>query len=263
MDTKTYISLGILELYVAGTLSEKEMKEVYENSLRYPEIKKEIAAIEKTVLQLTAATAPLQSVSFQKIEVKIQSTAKVIPLQTNTKNTHWFDYVGWAATVLLTIGLSYLYVQNENLQNQINATAEINKALELQIVNARENSEEILAVFRDNDILKVNLGGQKVAPNAYANVFWNKDKNTVFIDAAGLPKPPKGKVYQVWSLTLDPLSPTSIGLLDDFEADENKVFQLANANASQAFGITLEPAGGSKSPTLEQLFTLGVVKENS
>ena len=39
----------------------------------------------------------------------------------------------------------------------------------------------------------------------------------------------------------------------------NKIFSIANPNDSQAFGITLEPEGGSKTPTLEQLYTIGVV----
>ena len=36
-------------------------------------------------------------------------------------------------------------------------------------------------------------------------------------------------------------------------------FTLENANESEAFGITLEPEGGSETPTLEQLYTLGAV----
>ncbi len=66
-------------------------------------------------------------------------------------------------------------------------------------------------------------------------------------------------VYQVWSLKMNPLKPTSIGLLNKFESDNNKIFQLPNPNSSEAFGITLEPAGGSKSPTMERLYTLGAV----
>ena len=47
--------------------------------------------------------------------------------------------------------------------------------------------------------------------------------------------------------------------LDSFTADTNKIFTINNANESEAFGITLEPAGGSASPNLEQLYTLGAV----
>jgi hypothetical protein len=48
-------------------------------------------------------------------------------------------------------------------------------------------------------------------------VYWNK---VVYVDAAGLPEPPKGMVYQVWALKLNPLTPTSIGLLDKFDNNQ-------------------------------------------
>ena len=88
------------------------------------------------------------------------------------------------------------------------------------------------------------------------------DKNTkeVYIDASGLPTPPEGMVYQVWALKLEPvLTPTSIGLLDSYATSTTKVIKVENANEAQAFGITLEPAGGSAGPTMEQLYTLGKV----
>jgi anti-sigma-K factor RskA len=103
------------------------------------------------------------------------------------------------------------------------------------------------------------LGGQDVSPTSYAKAYWNIEDQKVFIDAKGLPEPPDGFVYQVWSLKLSPLTPTSVGLLEDFATDENKIFALNNPNDSEAFGITLESAGGSESPNLEQLYTLGVV----
>lgn len=52
-------------------------------------------------------------------------------------------------------------------------------------------------------------------------------------------------VYQVWSLKIEQLIPSSIRLLNEFEDDENKIFQLDNINISERFGITLEPEGGS------------------
>jgi anti-sigma-K factor RskA len=66
-------------------------------------------------------------------------------------------------------------------------------------------------------------------------------------------------VYQVWALKLNPLTPTSIGLLENFSSENQKLFAVDNANKAEAFGITLEPAGGSKTPTMERLYTLGKV----
>jgi hypothetical protein len=134
--------------------------------------------------------------------------------------------------------------------------------MEEQIANAREDAEkaeELLAVIRDRNVQRIPLKGQQVAPEAFASVYWNTQENTAYIDAKELPEPPRGKVYQVWSLTMQPLTPTSLGLLANFEADDNKVFSLENPNQSEAFGITLEPEGGSETPTMDQLYVLGTV----
>ena len=66
-------------------------------------------------------------------------------------------------------------------------------------------------------------------------------------------------VYQVWALKLNPLTPTSIGLLANFNGDNEKIFEVSKTNDAEAFGITLEPSGGSLTPTMEQLYTLGKV----
>lgn len=134
--------------------------------------------------------------------------------------------------------------------------------METDIAEARDNAREaqaLLSVLRDKNILEVQLQGQAIAPDAYATVYWDKEKNITYIDAQDLPTPPRGMVYQVWSLKMEPLTPSSIGLLDEFESDENKIFQLENMNISEGFGITLEPEGGSETPTMEQLYTLGTI----
>ncbi|MNE91480.1 Anti-sigma-K factor rskA [compost metagenome] len=114
-------------------------------------------------------------------------------------------------------------------------------------------------MIRDSRNTVVALGGQTVAPESSAKVYWNKETQTVYVDATGLPEPPKGMVYQVWALKLNPLTPTSIGLLENFDANNQKMFAVNNTGEAEAFGITLEPAGGSLSPTMEQLYTLGKV----
>ena len=58
MNIKEYIASGILELYVAGVLSEKEMQEVYTYSLEHQEIYDEIIKIEHTIVTLTKTASP-------------------------------------------------------------------------------------------------------------------------------------------------------------------------------------------------------------
>ena len=264
MDVQEYIASGILELYVAGQLSEEENLEVHGHALEHPEIMKEIEEIESAILALGKTVSPGLPHNFEIIRemIGIQRETKVVELKGNDINWSW--YMGWAASVLLAIGLFWLYTQNQELKSEIQVVENEKRSLEQQITDANTSlydTQELLNTIRDKNITVVPMGGQEVSPTSYAKAYWNRSEQKVLIDAQGLPEPPDGFVYQVWSLKLSPLTPTSVGLLEDFTTDENKVFALNNPNdnGSEAFGITLEPAGGSESPTLEQLYTLGAV----
>lgn len=263
MENKEYIESGILELYVYGLLSEAENEEVTAMAKNNPEINAEIIAIEKAIVSLSSSFAPFHSVeNYDKIKAKLElnPSNKVIEME---PARNWAQYIGWAAAILLLVGIGFQYNQLEQTNNQVvNATTEkVKMEQELnQLELENKESETSLAIVRDTKNTVVALGGQAVAPESSAKIYWNKETQVVYVDAAGLPAPPKGMVYQIWSLKLQPqLTPTSIGLLSDFTTNKSKIFAVDKTADAEAFGITLEPAGGSLSPTMEQLYTLGKV----
>ncbi|GEP50962.1 hypothetical protein FNO01nite_16340 [Flavobacterium noncentrifugens] len=261
MDTQDYINSGILELYVYGLLNETENSEVAKMAKEHREVESEIISIEKSILNLSTSFSPFLSAdNFAKIKAKLElKHSKVVQMQ---PKSNILMYVGWAAAVLLLIGFGYQYNRlSQTSQQVVSAENEKSKLQEALVTSEIRNkqTEDALAVIRDTKNTVVNLGGQAVSPRSFAKVYYNKQSATVYVDAAGLPEPPEGKVYQVWALKLNPLTPTSIGLLENFTANNYKMFAVDNATGAEGFGITLEPAGGSKSPTMEQLYTLGKV----
>lgn len=261
MNIREYISSGILELYVMGALSAEESAEVTEQVRKNPELQKEVEAIEHTLINLSGAAAPSTPHHlFSSIRQNISNDKKIIPLK--GKRNNWLPMLGWAATILLLVGMFFLFRQNQLLQDDLRVVQEENTAIEQQMVESRNDAEkagEFLEVLRERNIVRVPLPGQEIAPEAFATAYWNNDENITYIDAQNLPDPPRGMVYQVWSLKMNPLTPESLGLLNEFDQNETKIFKLENVNASEGFGITLEPAGGSKTPTLEKLYVLGAV----
>jgi len=266
MTKEEYIESGLLELYVAGTLSEKENQDVYEAMQRYPEVLQEVLEIEAALVKLTAATNPKTTSSFDLVKAKLDTDNNTKVVAMNKPSNNWFKYTGWAAALVFGGGLLWMLKTNNTLEDQIQTTDIKQGVLEAEIEAARNNLNEANAfvdVLRNKDVISTTLAGQTVSPNSYAQVYWDKKNNTVYLDAKGLPEPPEGKVYQFWSLTLNPLSPTDMGVIENFSEDTNKIFVIKNPNQSEAFGITLEPEGGSVTPTLEQLYTLGVVEKSS
>ncbi|UPT70829.1 MAG: anti-sigma factor [Flavobacterium sp. JAD_PAG50586_2] len=262
MENKEYIESGILELYVYGLLSESENDEVNAMANKNPEIKSEIIAIEKAIINLSSSFSPFISHSqFEKIKAKLElKHGNVISMKTGSS---WTTYMGWAASIVLLIGIGYQYSKVTESKNHIVTIEKEKSKLQEAVVDLETKNKEtetVLNVVRDETNTVVALGGQAAAPTAKAKIYWNRQTQVVYVDASGLPEPPEGKEYQIWSLKLVPqLTPTSIGTLANFKDNRSKVFAVEKTGDAEAFGITLEPAGGSASPTMEQLYTLGKV----
>ncbi|MGQ2984145.1 anti-sigma factor [Flavobacterium sp.] len=260
MDTREYIESGILELYVFGRLSDEEMRDVNQMAEEHAEVRDEIVSIEKAVISLSYSFAPyLSAENYDRIRRQlIEKHGGVVPIRAKTNTAAW---IGWAAAILLMFGLAYQYYEYNEVTKEVQAVTKERGKFE-QMVAALETknseNEKALAVIRDKFSTVVPLEGQAAAPEAYAKVYVNPNKKEIYVDIAGLPEAPAGKVYQVWALKLDPLTPTSIGVLDT-TAKTNGILQVDNFDQAEAFGITLEPEGGSATPTLEQLYALGKV----
>lgn len=261
MTEEEIIASGKLELYVTGSLPAKEVMEVEDAMARYPNVVREVEEIEKALIQLSEKNTVTPTASIlQRI---LQSIHGVKKLPSSAKKpTNWLGITGWAATIVCLIGLFWMQKQTDTLKETIEVTTQENTNLREQIVANKvllASTQEMLDIVRSNDYEAITLSGQAVAPNAYATVYFNAKDHIAYIDAKGLPTPPRDKVYQVWSLTMNPLTPTSIGVLEQFDQVDSLFFKVENISTLEAFGITLEPEGGSKTPTLSQLYALGTI----
>ena len=262
MESNEYIESGILELYIYGLLSESENDEVTAMSNKNPEVKEEILSIEKAIINLSSSFSPFISYSqFEKIKAKLQlKHTKVVDIKSGS---NWTIYMGWAASIILLLGIGYQYTKLNQTTSQVVTIEKEKSKLQETLVDLETKNKEtetVLNVVRDETNTVVALAGQAVAPTAKAKIYWNKQTKVVYVDASGLPEPPEGKEYQIWSLKLQPqLTPTSIGMLAGFNGNRSKVFAVEKTGDAEAFGITLEPVGGSPTPTMEQLYALGKV----
>lgn len=261
MNTE-YIESGILELYIFGLLSEEENLQVKEMADNNEDVRAEILSIEKAIIDLSYSVSPYLSAEvYEKIRQQLIEKHDGVVQMTRRSSS---SYIGWAAAVILLFGLGFQYYKYNQATEEVQAAATQRDKFEQMLADVSEENtqnEKALAIIRAKNNNVIPLEGQQVAPDAFAKVYLNNEDNKIYVDIAGLPEPPQGKVYQVWALKLTPqLTPTSIGVLDDGQRAENKgIYAVDNFEDAEAFGITLEPAGGSPSPTLEQLYTLGKV----
>ena len=263
MDTQELINSGDLELYVCGVLDLERSIEITKELKNNIPLQIEVQQIEETYMKLATGLAPSKNELelFDRLQIIIgkDSTVEIVKTRPN--------YLAWAAAAALLISSGYLYISNNdltesnsNLENQIVNVQQDNEILNSEIENVKSvnnDYEEALAFIKDKNTVKVNLAGQKGFENSYATAFYNDQEDVTYVDVSGLPQAPSDKSYQLWSLTLNPLTPTSLGVVEN----SNNLLRIENDNASQAFGITLEEYGGAAGPNLEQLYTLGVIEQ--
>lgn len=262
MTPEELIASGNLEMYVCGSLSEEEAAEVQKAIQAYPEVKREVELIEQSLMLLGQTVAPpVQAMSWSTILNAIRNNRN--SENPAVKSINWPAFTGWAAAILFMGGIFWMIKQNNDLNNAVQVTTTENTVLreeKSQVANQLAENNEILAILRSKDYQAYTLpGNQAVAPEAFAKVYLNKKENIAYIDTQGLPKPPRGKVYQVWSLKMEPITPTSMGLISTGNQKGEGLYKFVDFPEAEAFGITLEPEGGSETPTMSQLYTLGFI----
>jgi anti-sigma-K factor RskA len=156
--------------------------------------------------------------------------AKVVPMR---RRRFRVASLAAAAAVAASVAVGVTWHPWEDNTTQVSATA-----------------DQVLAA---GDAQKVSLDFKD---GSTASVYRSKSKGRAVILTDGMASPPAGKVYELWLRNTEgTLVPA--GLMP--KAADNKVLLKGNAANATGVGITIEPEGGSKTPTSEPiaLFDLG------
>ncbi|HKU01561.1 MAG TPA: anti-sigma factor [Arthrobacter sp.] len=108
-----------------------------------------------------------------------------------------------------------------------------------------DQNDPVNQVARATDLREASVN---VAGGGKATLLISASEDAAVVKMSGVPAPPAGKVYQMWLIPKDGSAPVSQGLMDEQALSKPAVVQGIHSAAS--LGITVEPAGGSKAPTL-------------
>ncbi|MDQ1162119.1 anti-sigma-K factor RskA [Chryseobacterium sp. SORGH_AS 447] len=269
MNTKEYISSGIIESYILGLASAEEagiLECVMKNNA---EVKAAFDEAQKTLEDLATAQAvtpptDLKSKIWNKIqqeqtaEEKQTVFAADIPAarpQEEIKiqgNNNWKTFA-IAASVLFLISIAgNLFWMNEQAQTK-KEIAGIQAEKRTQDF-AMEKMNRKMEMVSNPDMKMVMLKGVEKHTDSKAMVFWDTKTKAVYLDAEKLPKAPEGMQYQLWAI--EDGKPVNAGM---YTEEKDSKIALANIPKAQAFAITLEKQGGSPVPTMENMYVMGEI----
>ncbi|HZE84658.1 MAG TPA: anti-sigma factor [Puia sp.] len=273
MNVQEYISGGIIESYVMGLATESERLEFEQKCAQYPEVAAAFREFEekweKFALQ-NAVPAP-EMVKVRFLEA-IRNTAsgntpsfnqpKIITMENEkepVRRTGGSRFLA-AASVILLIGLAWFAFQYNSLKSTNADLSKTNNSLKTTLNSKDSILNQILAedaVTKDAvsnpNVTVVNMVGTGSAPKSSANVYWDSTSSNVFLVVKNMPALPTDQQYQLWAL-IDG-KPSDLGVFD--ATNEKVILKMKNTKKAQAFAITIERKGGSPSPTLQKMQSLG------
>lgn len=268
MDIQQYIASGKLEQYVLGQLTPTEMREVEQYAAQYPEIQQELEAIERALEQFAQLSAVEPSANLEgKILDKIRSQSPTpaerpkTPLEKPLRNTGSFRILGILALAAAVAAAFWGWSQMKALEAK---QAELN-TLQAEMDTLKEDcdrrlgrlqtSQRAIAFLRDGNTTPVQMAGTPKAPDALATVFWNPKQKKSYLDVGSMPAVPSDKQYQLWAI-VDGV-PVDMGVFDLTVDEATGLVEVPFIENPQTFAVTLEPRGGSPSPTLEEMYVVG------
>lgn len=273
MNVEAYIASGILESYLLGELTLAEKQEVEDAMRAHPQVKAEMLAIEATMAELCHAGAiepsanvrdkllrNISNVPQPQVFSEDRRTAAPIELNKPGRNYPWLLAASIALAMLSSVSAVFFYNKWQESEAELFSVNLANQRYADRLEQTEKASLQAnyeLNAITSSQFKPVYLSGKDIAPSATARIFWNKQSKEVYLNSQGLPKPPPNKQYQLWVIADQ--GPVSLGVI---KPDEAGLVKMEATGKAQTFAITLEPMGGSNSPTLDQMYVAGNVQES-
>ena len=219
------------------------------------ECQQELIGWEQTAAAVALSASPAEPSPLvrQRILSQIRSdgeslgTPKIVPFKLAQKNI-WSSLGSLgaiAAAVVFALLLGYLFLlwrENRAMRNEVQTLL-----LEKQRI---QKDLEMLTMLKKPGTKLMELSGTAVAPGAFAKLAFDQSGHAMVM-TNGLPAAPAGKEYQLWYIVAG--KPPMRG--KTFSTDRQGTGMIedqlpAEALKDSVVAVTLEPQGGSDTPTM-------------
>lgn len=261
MDIKAYISSGILELYVLGQLSPEEMTQVEDMQSKYVEIRKEIYDISISLEQygrLTAIKAPdsIGQELFKNLPPKdIKNFGdETLKNQPDKGQGLQWNIVTTLFALISLLGFTLFFLKKME-HDSFKAKSEKDREVCDSIQLASQQQYALLIQINNPNNKILDLTPTAGYTDLAIYLHHNETDRINLLQLVRLPAISSDQAFQLWSLK-DGVAPIPLDVFDG----SGKILPVAYEDGTGTYAITIEPKGGSLTPTLEKLIaTVGVI----
>jgi anti-sigma-K factor RskA len=246
MTTKEYIESGILESYVLGITTAGESAEVERMASEHPEIEIELEAIRGTLenyalqYEKQPPAALKEKILAAVFEDESLLKSNIVSLNPSQPRKSVFSMAASWVLLALSVGANIFFFTNwRNSEDKIVALESQNQIFAQENKAIKASYQEEVAILQNADFKIIKLSGQDVSPNSKALIYFDKNKQEVYLSALNLPAAPAGKQYQLWAIVDG--KPVDAGMI----VGTANILKMKSFAKPVAFAISLEETGGS------------------
>jgi anti-sigma-K factor RskA len=281
VDIQQYISSGIIEAYVLGMASDEEARELELLSAQYPEIMEALSSSQEDMenyANLLAIEPPsgMKEQIWATLETETNpafiaeqplqaaTTSNVRQLDSRDRNSAGSGFrrmmaVAAVLVILFSVGANLVLWNRAQSTGQEMASLKSdqqkmlasNQAYQQQLEQYNHNMKMML----NPDMKSMVLAGIGNHAGTNAMLLWDTKSKEVYLSLKDMPPPPSGKQYQLWAIVDGKPVDAGVYALNSKDAMQ-RMSVIPNA---QMFAITIEKAGGSPTPTMDQMVVAGKV----
>lgn len=255
MDIEAYKSSGILEQYLLGMLSEKEAREVEQIAQTFPEVKAELDAMEDALTQYALGKGiPMPDQLSARIAQRLETLDQEPPsgaLQPNAgaRGRNILPLMGTLLALAIAAAI-FFWFRNSQKDQELNQVQRDLQQFQVQcdeVQRELDQAEVQLAILRSEGNQTYIMRGNENNPGAIANVYYNPGEQRAYLDIRELPPPPNGQQYQLWGIGVAGVQ--SMNVFDLPEGEGVTFLEVPYLPDVSTFAVSLEPEGGSATPT--------------
>jgi hypothetical protein len=257
MTGARHISTEDLALYAMQALSPGAAAMVREHLSECEACRDELAALhgDLAMLALGVDQQPLPAGARERFAQRIagethlnapavKPAEPVVIDRTPKVRAGWAGWLAAAAALIVAVTLGFKVNQlREQLDNRDSRIAVLEAG--------KSRAEQVAEVLTAPSAQRVLITAPKTQPAPTGRVTYLPSRGGLILQANNLAPVPEGKTYELWVIPADGSAPIPAGLFRPDAAGNGSVVlpQIPAGVSAKAFGVTLENAEGSKTPT--------------
>jgi len=270
MMNAQHISQEDLALYALQALSTDESAAVREHVSRCEVCRAELAMMEGDLAMVALSVDQQQLpagarerfmerlVGNDQIHRPATQASEPIAIRRAPKSSH-AAWIGWAAAAAVFVVAATLGYELNTLRSRLRERDNRIAAMEASQSRASQVAEVLTAPTAQ----RVLLTAPKTPAAPTGRVAYLPSRGELIFQGNNLARIPAGKTYELWVIPADGSAPIPAGLFQPDVAGNGSVVlpPIPLGVKAKAFGVTLEDAAGSKTPTAPILLA-GAVAES-